>query len=38
MGGVDNDDDDDDGALEAELMALTSGKSPTRAKRGVVST
>jgi hypothetical protein len=35
VGGVD-DDDDDDGDLEAELIALTSGKSPTRPKRGVV--
>jgi hypothetical protein len=31
-----NDDDDDDGYLEAELMALTSGKVPTRPKQGVV--
>jgi hypothetical protein len=34
--GMNNDDDDDDGDLEAELMALTSGKVPTRPKRGVV--
>jgi hypothetical protein len=33
MGGMD---DDDDGDLEAELMALTAGKSPSRPKRGVV--
>ncbi|XP_069677643.1 coiled-coil and C2 domain-containing protein 1-like isoform X2 [Periplaneta americana] len=31
MGGVDDDDDDAD--LEAELLALTSGKSPSRPKR-----
>jgi hypothetical protein len=34
MGGMN--DDDDDGDLEAELMALTSGKSPSRPKRGAV--
>jgi hypothetical protein len=33
---ADDDDDDDDGNLEAELMALTSGKVPVRPKRGVV--
>jgi hypothetical protein len=33
MGGMD---DDDDGDLEAELMTLTAGKSPSRPKRGVV--
>lgn len=31
-----NDDDDDDGDLEAELMALTSGRAPVRPKRGIV--
>lgn len=31
MGGMD--DDDNDGDLEAELMALTAGKSPSRPKR-----
>ena len=31
-----NDDGDDDGDLEAELMALTAGKVPSRPKRGVV--
>ncbi|PSN49772.1 Coiled-coil and C2 domain-containing-like protein 1 [Blattella germanica] len=34
MGGIDADEDDeDDDALEAELLALTSGKAPTRPKR-----
>jgi hypothetical protein len=35
MGGMD-DSDEDSGDLEAELMALTAGKSPSKSKRGEV--